>query len=298
MNIDKIIGINIEHSIKRDNASTFFVSPGTKQKHSTMLTIILVEKGSIVMHFKNGHLTINRNELVIWNYPDLLEAHKTPGVTLNFRILSFDVFDASGNKTDLIEKEKPLFIKTKNKRKIISLMDKITATRQLKSIDSSINSAALGLRLLNCIYHETKHSNKENFQSKNNVLDYRIKEAVEYINKHYKEMITVEQLAKNAFMHPSSFSRLFNQQLGMPPLRYALEFKIRKAKDFILFFDSPLQFTALELGFHDYPHFSKVFKKIAGVSPLKFAKSNYHSYNPRIGFDGFHGKPSDEAASP
>ena len=50
------------------------------------------------------------------------------------------------------------------------------------------------------------------------------------------------------------------------------EYKIRRAKDFLLSYDEPLLNAGEELGFHDYSHFYRTFKRVTGMTPSEFVR--------------------------
>ena len=97
-----------------------------------------------------------------------------------------------------------------------------------------------------------------------------ITNAIEYISNHYSEKISNAELAKLCNMSESTFLRYFNKTLHMTPFTYIAKQRVNHSK--ILLEKSNLTITeiAQETGFFDSAHFSRTFKKIAGVSPLSY----------------------------
>ncbi len=95
--------------------------------------------------------------------------------------------------------------------------------------------------------------------------------AVEYIHQNYfNEPLTIENLAKKCMITPEYFRKIFKFFLGTSPLNYVNDLKIKRAKELI---KSGLYTVseACELsGFSNASHFSRVFKKITGVSPSQY----------------------------
>ena len=95
--------------------------------------------------------------------------------------------------------------------------------------------------------------------------------AVEYIHQNYfNKPLTVENLAKMCMITPEYFRKIFKYFLGVSPLNYVNDLKIKRAKELIksgLYTISEVCFLS---GFIDVSHFSRVFKKTTGVSPSQY----------------------------
>lgn len=91
-----------------------------------------------------------------------------------------------------------------------------------------------------------------------------------YIFNQIYEPIKLTELAEAAGIHPAYLSKLFKQETGMTVSEYIQRQKVDEAKKLLTFSDaSPLRAANL-LSFHDQSHFTKVFKKYAGVTPKQY----------------------------
>jgi two-component system response regulator YesN len=97
-----------------------------------------------------------------------------------------------------------------------------------------------------------------------------VKEIKDYINENYHEPISLNMIAENIYLSPSYISDLFKKQTGENITDYLAKVRIEKAK--ILLKD--LQIKGYEIGemvgYKDPAYFSKVFKKVVGVSPNEY----------------------------
>ena len=84
------------------------------------------------------------------------------------------------------------------------------------------------------------------------------------------QTITVEELAKEAGMSPSHFSRVFKETLGSTPMQYVLAYRIEQAIKMMSDPGRPLGDVALACGFADQAHFSRSFKQVTGQTPRQF----------------------------
>jgi AraC-like DNA-binding protein len=101
-------------------------------------------------------------------------------------------------------------------------------------------------------------------------MDERIRDTLNYVGANYKARLKVADLAKRVRMHAVHFNRLFRSMTGLSPNKYVLEKKIEKARDFMRLYGDQPNSTAIELGFHDYSHFFRTFKRLSGMTPSQY----------------------------
>lgn len=100
-----------------------------------------------------------------------------------------------------------------------------------------------------------------------------IQKAMEYIDTHYtNEYLSLSHAANEAGMSESYFSRCFKDELGMSFIDYTIKLRMEKAKELLQAPDSKTYEVAHAVGYSDYPHFSKSFKKYIGLSPNEYKK--------------------------
>ncbi|MFL1874447.1 helix-turn-helix domain-containing protein [Hansschlegelia beijingensis] len=100
--------------------------------------------------------------------------------------------------------------------------------------------------------------------------DRQLRLAVDYIDERCGETIRLSELARLAGLSESYFSHAFKAATGMPPHRWQLQARVRKAKRLIGRAEASLSEIATELGFADQAHFTRVFRKLAGCTPMEW----------------------------
>lgn len=95
-----------------------------------------------------------------------------------------------------------------------------------------------------------------------------IHQSVQYINTHYAERLTLEDMARRVYLSPAYFSRVFKQEMGESFTAYLNRVRIEHSCALLRQKQLRLVDIALMVGFEDQSYFTKVFKKITGISPL------------------------------
>ncbi|MEE1042726.1 MAG: AraC family transcriptional regulator, partial [Clostridia bacterium] len=95
-----------------------------------------------------------------------------------------------------------------------------------------------------------------------------------YIGENYANEITLDNLSREFSISKSHLSRLFKNTTGFGINEYITIVRIKNAERLILSTKLPITEIATRCGFNDSNYFSSVFKKIKGMSPLKFKNDN------------------------
>lgn len=101
----------------------------------------------------------------------------------------------------------------------------------------------------------------------------RIGFAVDYIRKNLHQKLSIESIAKMAYVSKSNFFRMFKDELGTSPNEFILRERISKAKELLKSRNS-IKETAFQTGFSDTNYFTRVFKQLVGVTPKSYQDKN------------------------
>jgi len=99
------------------------------------------------------------------------------------------------------------------------------------------------------------------------------KRVLDHVAAHFGEPLTIEDLAAVAALSPAHFSRQFREVIGNSPHQFLMEYRVEQAKGMLAERDRPLIDIALACGFADQPHFSRVFKRLTGVTPKAYRQA-------------------------
>jgi two-component system response regulator YesN len=97
-----------------------------------------------------------------------------------------------------------------------------------------------------------------------------IRQAVSYIKEHFREELTLDDVAQAVHFSPFYVSRLFKEELGMNFIEYLTRIRIDEAKRMLLETNRTVSEIAVSVGYQDPSYFTKVFKKTEGRTPTQF----------------------------
>lgn len=103
-------------------------------------------------------------------------------------------------------------------------------------------------------------------------FDRRVTRALQLMQAKPAERWTVEALAKAAGLSRAAFARRFLAELGVPPLRYLAELRMRRAAELLAEGDGSLAAVAAEVGYDSEFAFSRAFKRHTGEAPGAFRR--------------------------
>lgn len=107
---------------------------------------------------------------------------------------------------------------------------------------------------------------------RNNHAKGMLYKAKEYIETHYADSLTLEEVAEYVELSPFYFSKLFKDRFGVTFIDYLTEIRIKQAKLEMEDQGRSLKEICFSVGYKDPNYFSRVFKKHTGLSPTEFRK--------------------------
>lgn len=118
-------------------------------------------------------------------------------------------------------------------------------------------------------------SNKDTFYKKKYQGEDVMKNAISFIEEHYMEKIGVENIAKAISLSRSQTYRLFMENLGIPPSKYLLNYRLDKAINLVLQTKLSIKEIAFSCGFSNVSHFISLYRKKGAFTPIENRKIHY-----------------------
>ena len=94
-----------------------------------------------------------------------------------------------------------------------------------------------------------------------------------YIDLHFKEALTLEQLAEEGHMNKFYLSHAFKREYGVSPINYMISRRIEESKYLLAETDLSMSQIAQLLGFSSLSYFSQVFHRTQSISPKEYRQS-------------------------
>ena len=102
------------------------------------------------------------------------------------------------------------------------------------------------------------------------LIGWRMRRAIDYMQAHVAENLSLGRLATAAGLSPSHFARAFRAATGEPPHRHLIRIRIDKAREMLEHTRLPVVDIGQRCGFEQTTHFATMFRKVAGMSPRAY----------------------------
>lgn len=94
----------------------------------------------------------------------------------------------------------------------------------------------------------------------------------EYLDEHYTEKLTLDDLAEKFFINKFYLSKIFKEAYGTTVNNYLISKRITRAKQLLRFTDMTVDEVGVTVGMGDANYFSRMFRKVEGISPREYRK--------------------------
>ncbi|WP_019413513.1 AraC family transcriptional regulator [Paenisporosarcina sp. TG20] len=96
--------------------------------------------------------------------------------------------------------------------------------------------------------------------------------ALKFIRENYTKQIKMAQIAAQLHFHPDYITRCVQKTIGISPTQYLYQYRIARARSLLSTTNDKISFVSREVGIEDQGYFSKLFKKLVGMSPLEYRR--------------------------
>lgn len=143
---------------------------------------------------------------------------------------------------------------------------------ELASSDSYVKDMEINERLSALLTLLMKESWHPDTASPHSSGKRNLREIKDYIDLNYTQKITLDNLAQQFFINKFYLTRLFKEQFGISVNNYLLQVRTTQAKQLLRFTDLSIEQISQKCGMEDANYFSRMFKKIEGITPGEYRK--------------------------
>lgn len=101
----------------------------------------------------------------------------------------------------------------------------------------------------------------------------RIRTMLSFIQSHFAEELTIDQIAQSALISVSEALRCFHNTIGLTPIQYAKYYRVQRAAALLQNTDRKISRIGEECGFQEMSYFAKVFRAQMGVTPSQYRRN-------------------------
>lgn len=243
------------------------------QHYHDAYEIYLLLDGKRYTYFDNNCFTLQRGDLVLFrpfeiHYSESREVDYYERYVLNFQA---DMLQG------VLSKEELHILLRKFSSGVIHLAEEQTAPicDYLKRIDEYSEQGGFLAEKLKCfevvqLLMKLLQYAEQTERACGEQIASQIVCAIQYIKEHYRENVTVEDIAAAAHMSKYHFCRRFHEVTGATAMEYLHNVRLTKVHYLLQNTRLPLEKIALETGFHSADSLSRVFRKNYGMSPRAF----------------------------
>jgi AraC-like DNA-binding protein len=237
----------------------------------------LILEGTGIMNVNGTEHPLAPNTLYLLTPTDLHSYHVEPGQELTLINITFSpdcIQDLT--ITEMITLTQYIFTKLDDRTaaRMIFLM------RQMKEECSGEGflHQKYTTGLMSCILVELLRCYKKE-QTTNQIPEMRslplpVQNALYYIRLHFRENITLKEVAQLSGFSEHYMSKLFHHNFGMGFKEYLISLRLDHAKQLLLYSEDSVTDIAYFCGFNSSSHFLHVFKDTCGTSPLQYRKQH------------------------
>ncbi|MCX7708448.1 MAG: AraC family transcriptional regulator [Clostridia bacterium] len=277
-NIETYTANNDGFSISSSKVTGFFSMP-EKHVHEKYEIYYLVS-GERYYFIKDRFFKIKKGHLVFVNQGEL---HKTTDADLpdHERILVYFKRDFVATSNGSMDRLLDLLHRKNHCVLGLSLKEQQVVEKIIQDMNEEILKQSLGfetclqgllMKLLVFIARTMEHYDEHAYVSIRPKHE-KVSEVVQYINAHYSELLAIPRISELFYISPYYLSRIFKETTGFTLVEYVNNVRVREAQK--LLSDKSLKVIQVaELsGFGSVANFNRIFKDLAGCSPLNYRKS-------------------------
>jgi AraC-like DNA-binding protein len=284
----KELAVEIQEYVHKNTGYTITIGIGNYYEDARNLHVSYQE----AFHAQENKFFIGKNTVI--HIGDIEPFRNEAKVILNYDILPLankvTVGDFVGVKTELISLENMLFSQRNINPQVFNLqiIDILTSIARAaihggakpKDVFYIHHQYSLELKSLETIqeikqwFGEVIENMLEQVLSSHNEQTlWSVQKAIKYIDQHFDQHITLEEISYYVSLSANYFSNMFKKTTGQSFIEYVSRLRIEKSKELLMDLNYTVYQIANAVGYSDARYFSRVFKTVVGKTPTQYRNS-------------------------
>lgn len=232
-------------------------------------TICIIQQGLLQVDYRHENYTLPAGKIFVVNPGEIHQGGPLDADGWNYRVFypKANQFKALASKLADKPHDVPFFSQAEIHDPALMQM-LLDLHRRLEDVyctpleRNELFETAMGHLILH-------HSDDPPLQKPTRAEKYYINRVRHYIDEHYADALSLNDLAGLVNLNASYFLRVFKKTVGLSPHAYLTQVRINRAKE-LMAAGTPLTEIAPNIGFYDQSHFSNRFKRVFGVTPGQY----------------------------
>ena len=243
------------------------------------LTVFYLLDGSMAVQSQEEYYTMESNDIILINPGLSYELCDLKSAIYGKAAFSLPAMDEMLNGQQIVFYCNSVADKTmsfQNLRDIFYEMTSVYAAEK-KGSDCLINS--LLLKLLDCLV-ENYQQKSVNETNSGELKDDRMQMIMQYIMANLDQEISLNELAADMYVSPSTLSRIFKKNTGMYFADFVIRLRVQSSLGLLSFSDRTITQIAMTCGFSNSATFNRAFRKVMNQTPSEY-REHYRSIAAR-----------------
>lgn len=261
------------------------IHPRLLHKHDAFLEILFVRNGRGVYSVNEERYAVSAGDIIINNANTLHDEEPNNSSNLNMYGITISNIQINGLPPNTLvpHEASPIFSAEEYADNIESMMSMIYIMLATEP-DACIKVCYyLTMALLSQLLTLTNRRASQTWKGPRTNHDIVSTKIKNYIDSHYDEHFTLEDISRELYISPYYLSHIFKKTVGFSPMHYTIRRRLGEAQSLLIMTDKPITEIALSIGFGSQCQFYSMFKKYIGMSPGKYRETYGHNQRKTSG---------------
>ncbi|MET4562073.1 ABC-type Fe3+-hydroxamate transport system substrate-binding protein [Lysinibacillus parviboronicapiens] len=226
---------------------------------SSLPSILVIYEGHGFLTLKGEQYRLSRGCVVLWHNAKELDITTKLHAGLRGTLIQYYGLTNDQSEPSILKHSEPL---SDCSYEIIRMASELEIISSESMNSNPFHFQKLFLELLEALYKEMEDRIRPS--------DSWLEQILNYMDRHFHEDLTREQMAQLAQVSPEHFSRAFRKKTGLTFSAYLALLRIRESQQKLLYNMPKLDNLAQEVGYKEGTYLSRKFKQLVGMSPSAF----------------------------